>query len=92
MTLHNYSEEGKVMSKIVGFLLIVFALAIVAAAIWVAWYIALQFQVAAKDKGYIEKKYFWLCFLLGMVGYLLVVALPDRGKAAKTVNDDLPDL
>ena len=47
---------------------------------------------AAQKKGHIQKKYFWLCFLLGAVGYLLVVALPDRGNAQQIASDELPDL
>ena len=39
-----------------------------------------------------QKKYFWPCFLLGAVGYLLVIALPDRGNTQQTASDELPDL
>ncbi len=44
------------------------------------YYIAKQFQSIARDKGYIEDKYFHLCFWLGLVGYLMVIALPTREK------------
>jgi len=60
--------------------------------IWLDWYLATQFCNAAQMKGHYEKKYFWLSFLLGPVGYLLVVALPDRGKPDAYLNDDLPSL
>lgn len=40
---------------------------------------AKSFEEAAVDKGYTDRKYFWLCLLLPPVGYLLVIALPDRG-------------
>lgn len=40
---------------------------------------AKSFAEAARDKGYTDRKYFWLCLLLPPVGYLLVIALPDRG-------------
>ncbi len=65
---------------------------VLAVGIWIAWYVAKQFREAAKMKGYDQTKYFWLCFLLGAVGYLLVIALPDRSDIQKIVSDELPDL
>ena len=44
------------------------------------YYIAKQFESAAADKGYADSKYFHMCFWLGLVGYLLVIALPDRKR------------
>lgn len=64
----------------------------VAIALWIDYLIAKEFYLAAQAKGYAEKKYLWLCFLLGVVGYLLVIALPDRGNTPKVVSDELPDL
>ena len=67
-------------------------------AIWVAIFVfaAKEFQQIATMKGHPENKYFWCCFWLGAIGWLMVVALPDRGNAAeKTVKantDELPDL
>lgn len=43
-------------------------------------FIAESFYNAAKLKGFSEKRYFWLPFWLGIVGYLLVAALPDKSK------------
>ena len=40
-------------------------------------YIANQFYNNAVLKGHNERKYYWICFLLGLVGYLLVISLPD---------------
>lgn len=40
--------------------------------------ISLEFHKVAIEKGYSRMKYFWMCFFLGIVGYLLVIALPDR--------------
>ncbi len=38
-------------------------------------------------------KYFWISFLLGFVGYLLIAAMPDRSVGQSVVsNDELPDL
>lgn len=41
--------------------------------------ISIQFQQAAEEKGYTNStKYFWMTFLFGFAGMLLVVALPDK--------------
>ena len=42
--------------------------------------IATEFYKAAEEKGYPHKKYMWITFFFGVVGMLLVIALPDRGK------------
>ena len=59
---------------------------------WLAWYIATQFYEVAQAKGYQAHKYFWMPFCLGFVGYLLVIALPDRSNSVQTISDELPDL
>ena len=74
------------------FLIILMSLIVLAVAIWIDWYIAKQFEEAAQKKGHTQKKYFWMCFLLGAVGYLLVIALPDRGNTQLAASDELPDL
>lgn len=56
---------------------------IAAAYLTLNYFIAEWFSEAAEDKGYgnfADRKYFWICFWLGFIGYLLVIALPDRGK------------
>lgn len=40
---------------------------------------ATEFQEIAKEKGYPQSKYFWYVFLFGIVGCLLVIALPNKG-------------
>ena len=47
-------------------------------------YISNQFASSAKDKGYEGRQYFWLTFLLPVVGMLLVASLPS-----KNVNEAL---
>lgn len=64
---------------------------------WIQYLIAREFYVIASAKGYPQKKYLWLPFFLGMIGFLLVVALPDHGKQvqmprASVKRDELPDL
>ena len=60
--------------------------------LWIDWYMAKQFYEVAKAKGYYERKYLWICFWMTFAGYLLVIALPDRGNAVKEISDELPDL
>ena len=63
--------------------------------------LANEFHNIAIDKGYYEEKYFWIAFFLGIPGYLLIAAMPDKNarpantseNAASSVNDDeLPEL
>ena len=44
----------------------------------VYYFVAKEFYKVAEMKGYSERRYFWIPFLLGVIGYLLVVALPDK--------------
>ena len=65
--------------------------------LWILYLIAKEFYKVAQAKGYSEKKYLWLPFLLGIIGFLLVIALPDRGNIPRSepilkANDELPDL
>ncbi len=53
---------------------------IAAAYLTLDYFIAKWFSEAAWDKGFVNRKYFWICFCLGFVGYLLVIALPNRSK------------
>ena len=70
-------------------ILIVIGVAIV---LWIDYLIAREFYRAAEAKGYAEKKYLWLCFLLGTVGYMLVIALPNRNNTPQIIADELPNL
>ena len=59
------------------------------------WFAAKQFHEIAKMKGHSESKYLWWCFWLGMIGWLMVVALPDRRDTPSNMavsSDELPDL
>lgn len=49
-------------------------------AIAVSVFLAACFYEIACEKGFEERRYFWIPFLFGLVGYLLVIALPDRGS------------
>ena len=70
------------------------ALLVFLAALAVSYFVALEFHKAATARGWPQRKYFWICFLLPPAGYLLVLALPDRGGPALGAydSDDLPEL
>ena len=57
-----------------------------------SYFIAKWFFEVAEEKGYHSQKYFWICFWLGWIGWLLVCALPDRGNNSQVQFDELPDL
>ena len=48
--------------------------------------IANAFAKCAEQKGYWRSTYFWVCFFLGMIGYCIVAALPDKVLAEKLEN------
>lgn len=50
---------------------------------WINYALAEKYQSIARKKGHTENYWNW-CFWLGIVGWLLVIALPDRG--AQMVN------
>ena len=54
------------------------------------YYIAKWFSEAAEAKGYHDSKYFWICYFLGFIGYLLVIALPNRNQRSADI-DELPN-
>ena len=68
------------------------SLLVLAAILVLDYFIAKWFFEVAEAKGHLDKKYLWICFWLGAVGYLLVVALPDRGNTQQAASDELPDL
>ncbi len=73
---------------------ILIALAVIGA-LAAHWFVAKEFYMAAAMKGWNERKYLWLAFLLWITGYLLIIALPDRAgeaSAPAVVSDDLPEL
>lgn len=64
--------------------MVILGIAALGVGIAIAWYIANCFYEIACMKGFHDRCYFWLPFLFGIVGYLLVVALPDRKKEKET--------
>ncbi|MEG0638723.1 MAG: hypothetical protein RR824_01710 [Clostridia bacterium] len=51
--------------------------------------IASEFANIAEEKGYESRRYWHFCFWLSIVGYLIVIALPDRKLAelSKALTD-----
>lgn len=64
---------------------VLIAIAIVIAVLYFA---AREFEQIAEEKGFHGKTYFWWVFSLGIVGMLMVIALPDRNiKEWKKINE-----
>ena len=62
---------------------------VIALCIVIRIYLSLCLYEIANEKGFDEKRYFWIPFLFGMPGYLMVIALPDRG-AEYQINPVIP--
>ena len=65
-----------------------------AVAVLVLWYfVAAEFRRIAAMKGHDEARYFWWTFLVGPVGMLMVVALPQKAAVPEEVKpDELPEI
>ena len=50
-------------------------------------YISNLFYLVAVEKGWDERKFYWLSFFFGFVGWMLVIALPDRNGTPVVIND-----
>lgn len=76
------------------FVLVILIILAAAALLAVDALVAAEFYKAASAKGWGQKKYFWLSFLLTFAGYILIAALPDRGgqQMSVLISDDLPEL
>ena len=44
----------------------------------ISYVLSEEFMEIASNKGYYNRKYFWYCFLFGIAGYLIVIALPAK--------------
>lgn len=53
----------------------------------ISYIFANEFFAIATKKGYNDSKYFWYCFLFGIAGYLMVVALPQKTVQAEVINN-----
>ena len=60
----------------------------------VHFFVSVEFYKAAAMKGWPQKKYFYMALALWFVGYLLIIALPDRGGSGVRAVEisDLPEL
>ena len=69
-------EEGVVL--VISFVIVMFFV--------VDYQISKEFQRIAKLKGFHESRYFWYPFWLPLVGYLMVIALPDHSTESSYDN------
>ena len=68
------------------------ALVVIVIYFGLCFFLASEFSEVAATKGYTNKKYYWICFWLGLPGWLLVIALPNRENNVPVISDELPDL
>ena len=64
------------------------ALIVPAVFFWIDYLIANLFYKIACQKGHQDRKYFHFCFWLGIIGYIMVAALPDRSIQNGKVSDN----
>lgn len=83
MALSSYYYYSSYSGWISFLLLLIGVIAVV-----IDYLIAREFYDAAVDKGYTQKKYLWISFFFGIIGYLLVIALPNR-RAPYIPNPDV---
>ena len=77
----------------IGIVMIIY-LVIIAAFIWINYLVAKKFEKIAIDKGHPNSRAFAMCFWLGIVGYLYVIALPNKtweNKLDKFLGASTPD-
>lgn len=57
-------------------------------------FVSVEFYRVAVMKGWSDKKYLLMAIFLWVVGYLLIIALPDRGGYNRKAvhSNDLPDI
>ena len=83
------------MERMIAFTVIVYLL-FAAAVLIIAVFISREFERIAIMKGHPGRRYFWCTLLLGVVGMLMVIALPDlymSGRVGrKEISDELPEL
>lgn len=60
------------------FLLVLGVLVMIALLIWLNHSISSEFYQVAVAKGHPEKKYYWYPFFLGVIGYLMIIALTKK--------------
>lgn len=69
-------------------MMIILGLAVIGVFIWLLYCIANRFYRAACEKGYCDRAYFHYCFWLGFVGWLMVIALPDKNARQAVVPSE----
>lgn len=63
---------------------------VAAVALWICYLVAKEFYKIAEMKGHSESKYLWISFFLSVVGWMLVIALPDRRQQTVQVQQPQP--
>lgn len=60
---------------------VIVVLIILGIILFLNYLLAKEFYAIAEMKGYeYHIKYFWYCFIFGWIGYLMVIALPNKNN------------
>lgn len=71
------------MEDLIGIFIVIFLIILA-----IQYVTAKKFLEIAYMKGYDDSSYFWYCFLFGIAGYLMVVALPNRNARVSIKTDN----
>ena len=69
-------DPADAMAAMIVPLVVILVILIVMLIVWIK--IARNMARIAADKGYTERKWFHYCFWLGLVGFLMICAMPDK--------------
>ena len=80
-TLEAIASASAVDSGNIAILVSAILSVVLLAVILFVWFKAAKNMAGiAADKGYTEKKWFHYCFWLGLAGFLMVCAMPDKKR------------
>lgn len=66
---------------------LIFLFVIVGIVIW--FFVASEFASIARDKGYNNSKYFWYTLFFGIIGMLMIIALPNKNFNIGVVHNPM---
>lgn len=81
MYLETLKEPGLNINEPVAAIVALVVMLVVLIIALVIWFkICKNMSRIAADKGYTERRWFHYCFWLGMVGFLMIIAMPDKNR------------
>lgn len=84
--VNTIEEMGELGIRVLSAMLRAVGLSVV---IWIDGFVACEFFALAVDKGYTRSTYLWICFLLTIIGYFLIIATPNMKSNTHSQEVDL---